>query len=310
MAEILIDEAKLREELEKKQKRSQHFEHLAKTHPCMGGEAHFKYGRMHLPVSPSCNIQCKFCKREFENTASRPGVSSLLISPEEAVKAVGKAIELCPELRVVGIAGPGDTLATDYALDTFELVKKEYPRLLSCLSTNGLMLPEKAGRIAEMGIDTITVTVNAVDPEIQAKICSYIIWNGKKIDGVEGAKILIENQLKGIKAVADAGVIVKINSVLIPGINDRHIKEVARVTGELGASILNIIPLIPQNELADIPAPDCAMIERVRLEAGEYLEVFRHCKHCRADACGVPGKGQDIHDKLYDKRAVETFSHG
>ena len=179
-------ETKLREELEKKEKRSEHFEHLAKPHPCMGGEA------------------------------------------------VGRALELCPELRIVGIAGPGDTLATDYALDTFELVKRTYPELLSCLSTNGLQLPEKAERIAEIGLDTITVTVNAVDPEIQKEICSYIIWNGKKIEGLKGAKILIENQLKGIKAVADAGVVVKINSVLIPGINDHHIVEVARITSELG----------------------------------------------------------------------------
>ena len=52
------------------------------------------------------------------------------------------------------------------------------------------------------------------------------------------------------------------------------------------------------------------MLERVRQEAGEYLDVFRHCKHCRADACGVPGKNQDIHGLLYDKEVVETFSHG
>lgn len=307
---VFIDEKKLKEELDKKQKRSEHFQHLAKTHPCMGGEAHFKYGRIHLPVSPSCNIQCKFCKREFENEASRPGVSSLILDPEEAADTVERALELCPELRVAGIAGPGDTLATDYALDTFKLIKKRFPHLLLCLSTNGLSLPDKAERIAEIGVDTLTVTVNAVDPEIQKEICSYIIWDGKKIEGIEGAKILIENQLLGIKTVADAGVIVKINSVLIPGINDHHIKEVARVTSELGASILNIIPLIPQNELAHVPAPTCEMLERVRLEAGEYLDVFRHCKHCRADACGVPGKGQDIHKKLYDREAVETFSHG
>lgn len=102
----------------------------------------------------------------------------------------------------------------------------------------------------------------------------------------------------------------KINSVLVPGINDKHIKEVARVTKELGASILNIIPLIPQNELSHLNAPTCEMLERVRQEAGEYLDVFRHCKHCRADACGVPGKNQDIHGLLYDKEVVETFSHG
>jgi len=287
------------------------FEHLAKTHPCLGGEAHFKYGRIHLPVSPACNIQCKFCKRGFNKSEIRPGVSSLLLSPEEAVKTVRKALTLCPEIRVVGIAGPGDTLATDHALETFKLVKKEFPDLINCLSTNGLRLAEKAEKIVEAGIQTITVTVNAIDPKIQKDICSFVIdENGNKLEGEEGAKKLIDAQLKGIKKISDLGVIVKINSVLLPGINDKHIKEIARVTKELGASMLNIIPLIPQNELAHLEAPTCELLDKCRGEAGEYLDVFRHCKHCRADACGVPGKNQDIHSLLYDKEVVETFSHG
>lgn len=115
------------------------------------------------------------------------------------MQTVGKALELCPEIRVAGIAGPGDTLASDYALNTFEKIKKTYPQLLLCLSTNGLKLPEQADRIIEIGVDTITVTVNAVDPEILKKICSFIVCEGKRIDGAEGAKILIGAQLKGIK---------------------------------------------------------------------------------------------------------------
>lgn len=287
------------------------FEHLAKTHPCLGGEAHFKYGRIHLPVSPACNIQCKFCKRGFNKSEIRPGVSSLLLSPEEAVKTVRKALTLCHEIKVVGIAGPGDTLATDHALETFKLVKKEFPDLINCLSTNGLRLAEKAEKIVEAGVQTITVTVNAVDPKIQKNICSFVIdENGNKLEGEEGAEKLINAQLKGIKKISELGVIVKINSVLLPGINDKHIKEIARVTKELGASILNIIPLIPQNELSHLEAPSCELLDKCRGQAGEYLDVFRHCKHCRADACGVPGKNQDIHSLLYDKEVVETFSHG
>jgi len=287
------------------------FEHLAKIHPCLGGEAHFKYGRIHLPVSPACNIQCKFCKRGFNKSEIRPGVSSLLLSPEEAVKTVRKALTLCPEIRVVGIAGPGDTLATNHALETFKLVKKEFPDLINCLSTNGLRLAEKAEKIVEAGVQTITVTVNAIDTKIQKDICSFVIdENGNKLEGEEGAKKLIDAQLKGIKKISELGVIVKINSVLLPGINEKHIKEIARVTKELGASILNIIPLIPQNELANLEAPTCELLDKCRGESGEYLDVFRHCKHCRADTCGVPGKNQDIHSLLYDKEVVETFSHG
>ena len=289
------------------------FEHLAKVHPCLGGEAHFKYGRIHLPVSPSCNIQCKFCKRGFNKSEVRPGVSSLILKPEEAIDIVRKALELCPEIRVVGIAGPGDTLATDNAIETFKLVHKEFPHLVKCLSTNGFRLEDKAEDIVAAGIETITVTVNAVDPKILKDICSYVIdKDGNKLEGEEGAKALIDAQLRGIKKISDLGVVVKINSVLVPGINDKHIKEVARVTKELGALLLNIIPLIPQNELSHIEAPSCMQLEWVRSQAGEYLEVFRHCKHCRADACGIPGKGQDIHNLLYKegKEVVETFSHG
>ena len=271
-------------------------------------------GRLHLPVSPVCNIGCKFCTRAYNKSEIKPGVTSLVLKPEEAVETVRKAKELCPELTVVGIAGPGDTLANNQALKTFALVKENFPELICCLSTNGFRLPECVDEIARIGIETLTVTVNAVDPEIEAKINSFVIdERGFKHEGIEAAKMLIEKQLTGIRLAAEKGIVVKINSVLVPGINDEHIPEVARVTAELGASILNIIPLIPQNEMKDIPAPDCADLEAVRIEAGKYLEVFRHCQHCRADSLGIPGKGKDLHEELYKdrkERAADTFSHG
>ena len=130
---------------------------------------------------------------------------------------------------------------------------------------------------------------------------------------IEGAKMLIENQLAGIKRAVELGIVVKINSVLIPGINDEHIEAVAKKTSELGASILNIIPLIPQNGMAHIPAPTCQQLDEVRRKAGAYIDVFRHCQHCRADALGIPGKGKDLHSELYKgrtERVAETFSHG
>jgi len=60
------------------------FGHLLKKHPCFNGEAHFQYGRIHLPVSPNCNIQCRFCKRGFNKWEKRPGVSRVLLAPREA----------------------------------------------------------------------------------------------------------------------------------------------------------------------------------------------------------------------------------
>lgn len=314
----LIDTRYLQQEKKRREtvtgKSMARFHELSATHPCMSHGANMTKGRIHLPVSPKCNIGCKFCTRRVDKSVVRPGVTSLVLKPEETTEIIAKAKELCPELAVVGIAGPGDTLATEDAMKTFALVKKNYPEMVSCLSTNGFRLPDHVDYMAEIGIDTITVTVNAVDPEIEAKINDFVIdEEGVLHTGIHAAKLLIEHQLEGIKRAVELGIVVKINSVLVPGINDKHIPEVARVTQGLGASIQNIIPLIPQNHMAHVPAPDCAMIDSVRAEAGKYLEQFMHCKHCRADAIGIPGSGRDLHTELYadyDLEPVETFSHG
>jgi nitrogen fixation protein NifB len=195
------------------------FEHLVKKHPCLGGDAHFKYGRIHLPVSPACNIQCRFCRRSFNKYENRPGVTNTIVSPEESLAVVEKAIKLCPDITVVGIAGPGDPLVTTHALDTFRLIHKKYPKLIKCLSTNGLLLEEYAQKLVEAGVTTVTVTVNAVRPEILLNICSGIILHGVHLTGSEGAEQLIKAQLKGITKMSSFGAIVKINTVLIPGIN-------------------------------------------------------------------------------------------
>lgn len=287
------------------------FEKISNLHPCFGGGANMTRGRVHLPVSPSCNIRCKFCKRSFNKTENRPGVASQLLSPEQAAGLVDKALALCPEITVAGIAGPGDTLASPYALETFRLVHQHHPELINCLSTNGLLLERYAQDIWDAGVRTVTVTVNAVDPEILQYICSDIVLDGKHYEGLTAANILIEAQKRGIKRIADLGAVVKINTVLIPDINDSHISEIARTTAALGAALINIIPLIPQHEMADIAAPDCAQLNEAREAAEEYLPVFRHCRHCRADACGIPGLS-DLSDLLYDsnQRIQETFSHG
>lgn len=285
------------------------FNHLVKRHPCFNQEAHSKFGRIHLPVSPGCNIQCKFCQRGFNKWEKRPGVCSTILTPSEAVKIVEKALQLCPEITVVGVAGPGDTLATDHALETFELIQQKFPYLINCLSTNGLLLKEKAERIVAAGVKTVTVTVNAVKPEILQKICSYIKYNGQYMTGEHAARWLILAQLAGIKKVAELGAVVKINTVLIPGVNDKQVEEIARVTSQVGASVINIIPLIPQYEMKHYPAPNCQELNAAREVAEKYLTVFRHCRQCRADACGIPGLDQDLAHQLY-KQPMPTFSHG
>lgn len=194
------------------------YKDLQNSHLCFGGQKN-NAGRIHLPVSPGCNIGCRFCERTINDVEDRPGVTSKVITPEESLEILEKALAICPDIRVAGIAGPGDTLATNNALQTFRLIGEHFPQLIKCMSTNGLLLYEKADEVIEVGIDSLTVTVNAVDPEIEAKLNKFIVYHGRRYEGVEAAEILIENQLKGIKKVADAGITVKVNTVLLPSIS-------------------------------------------------------------------------------------------
>lgn len=193
------------------------------------------------------------------------------------------------------MAGPGDSLANEETLEFFEKLQDTNPDLIKCMSTNGLLLPKYADKLAELGVNSVTVTVNAVDPDIAKDIYTFINYDGEIIKGRKAAEILIENQLEGIEKAAENGMVVKVNSVLIPGLNDEHIVEIAKEVKKRGASLMNVLPLIPLNKMKDYERPGCAMMEKVRDEVEEILPVFRACTQCRADAYGIPGKKSEDH---------------
>jgi nitrogen fixation protein NifB len=231
-------------------------------HPCFNAGACHAFGRMHLAVAPKCNIQCNYCIREFDCVnESRPGVTSQVLSPDEAVERVRDVIRDFPYIKVIGIAGPGEPLFNDETFETLQLLKEDFPHLIKCLSTNGLLLPEKVELLKDLGVSNITVTMSAVDPGIGEKIYSFVNYHGKKYTGREGAEIMLKNQLEGLAKSVELGLITKVNTVLIPTINDHHIIDVAKKIKGLGV----------------------------------YL--MRHCRQCRADAIGR--LGEDVQEKYY-----------
>jgi nitrogen fixation protein NifB len=269
------------------------FAHITKVHPCFNEKMHDKVGRIHVPIAPKCNIQCNFCTRELNKCEMRPGVASRVMTVDDAVKHVEKVVKEMP-ISVVGVAGPGDALANEETFKFFKRMDEKFPNLIKCMSTNGLLLADKADELAELKINTITVTVNAIDPEIGSQIYSRVVYHGKVYEGEDAFKLLSKNQLEGIEKIAKKGIIVKVNSVLIPGLNDQHILDIAREVKKRGASLMNIIPLIPLYRFKDYPRPGCAELSVIRDSVEEILPVFRACTQCRADAYGVPGR-EDKH---------------
>ena len=270
------------------------FAHITKAHPCFNEKMHDKVGRAHVPVAPKCNIFCNFCTRDINNEEDRPGVASCVMNPEAAINHINEVTAEGP-ISVVGVAGPGDSLANEETFEFFEKLATEQPDLIKCMSTNGLLLPKYADKLAELGVNSVTVTINAVDPDIAEDIYSFIKYEGKVYKGHEAVEILIKNQLEGVEKASENGMVVKVNSVLIPGVNDEHIVEIAREVKKRGASLMNILPLIPLGKMKDLQRPDCSMMEQVREQVEEIIPVFRACTQCRADAYGIPGKKSEDH---------------
>lgn len=257
-------------------------------HPCFSETASRHYGRIHLPVAPMCNVQCNYCDRRYDCVnESRPGVTSKIIGPQEAVNRVEEVIEKYPNIRVVGIAGPGDPLFNEETFETLRLIKDRFSYRHKCISTNGLLLPETIALLKQLGVDTMTVTLNAVEPAIGAKIYSFVYYQGRKLDGIEGAEVLLHSQLTGIEMAVQKGIVVKVNTVLIPTINDNHIIEVAKKIKELGVYTQNIVPLIPLFKFAHVIPPSPVDIKRLQNECARVIKQVTHCRQCRADAVGL-----------------------
>lgn len=260
------------------------------THPCYNCIAH-KYARMHIPVAPKCNVSCNFCNRKYDCVnETRPGVTSEVLTPEKARDKFNIVKDKVKNLTVVGIAGPGDPLANfEETKKSIELIKKESPNITFCLSTNGLMLPFYADEIIRLGVTHVTITINAVDPKIGAKIYKFVNYLGSVLEGEEAGNVLLNNQLSGLRYIAQKGIICKVNIVMIKGINSSHIPEVVKKVKECGAYMTNIMPLIPVkgSVFENMPTVSDLELNHMRKKCELDLKQMYHCKQCRADAIGT-----------------------
>ena len=267
------------------------------NHPCFNREAHKTFGRVHLPVAPRCNIQCRFCNRKFDCVSeSRPGVTSGLLKPEQAMFYLEEVFNAKRNISVVGIAGPGDPFANpEETLETLSRVRETYPEMILCVATNGLNLSPYVDDLARLKVSHVTITVNAVDTKISEKIYSWIRYKKRVMRAEQGAATLLNNQLKAIRGLKQLGLTVKVNTIILPGINEDHIETVAEKMAELKVDILNCVPYYPNSGSAfeKLTEPSPEMVKAIRKKAGRYIRQMRHCTRCRADAVGLLGEKPD-----------------
>lgn len=260
-------------------------------HPCFYGSASARWGRVHLPVAPHCNISCNFCNRLYDcANESRPAVTRYVFEPADALPYLDRLFGVRSDISVVGIAGPGDPLCDpERTLETLRAVHAAYPELLLCVSTNGLNLAEYVDDLADAGVTHLTITVNAVDPLVGQRIYSQVTFDHQIWRGMEAAELLLAQQQEAIAGLKNRDLMVKINTVVIPGINTGHIAAIAEKAAGWGADLMNCIPMIPvaNTPFEHLGEPSDIEMGRIRDLASLHIPQMYHCRRCRADAVGL-----------------------
>jgi nitrogen fixation protein NifB len=265
-----------------------------KNHPCFNVDVYKLAARVHLPVAPKCNLQCNYCDRSFDcANESRPGVTSTLLSPFQALSYLKAVHAKMPHLTVVGIAGPGDPFANPKeTMETLRLVRQEFPNILLCVATNGLGIVEHIDELVELKVSHVTLTINTMDPAVGARIYKWVRHENKVYRDLQGAELLLGRQREALARLRETPILVKVNSIVIPGVNDHAIGDVAREVKAQGAEIMNTMALLPVKgtafEALGAPSPETML--KCRGEAERELPQMGHCQKCRADACGLVGE--------------------
>ncbi len=100
----------------------------------------------------------------------------------------------------------------------------------------------------------------------------------------------------GLEMLTARGILCKVNSVMIPGINDQHLVEVNRAVKSRGAFLHNIMPLISAPEHGTVfglngqRGPSARELKALQDSCEGEMNMMRHCRQCRADAVGLLGE--------------------
>ncbi len=169
---------------------------------------------LRISVTDRCNLRCVYCMPE----GGVPMMSHAdILSYEEIIAVVKAATELgINKVRLTG----GEPLVR---MGLSELVKQlaaiDAINDIS-LTTNGILLAKYADELKEAGLDRVNVSLDTLNPEKFRSITRL------------GS---LEDTLRGIEAAHDAGLEpVKINVVVMAGVNEDEIVDFARKTLEDG----------------------------------------------------------------------------
>jgi GTP 3',8-cyclase len=215
---------------------------------------------MRVAITDRCNFRCIYCMPEH----GVPWIPhSGILTFEELITVIKAGAELgIDRIRITG----GEPLVRQGIVDFVRMVAAVPGMQDISLTTNGTFLTKYAADLKKAGLNRVNVSLDTLDPEKFRRICRSVEKGGD-----------LEAVLAGITAANEVGLKpVKINMVVMAGINDDEILDFARRTidQEWHVRFIELMPYTGHDSQtpAGIPAREI----KSRLDPLGKMEPFKH----------------------------------
>ena len=224
---------------------------------------------MRISLTNNCNLRCSYCMPEKK-------IADIHFFPEEQVlRCVESAVSLdITHFRLTG----GEPLCYP-GIEKLVCKIKQIKEVASVhLTTNGVLLKEKAEQLKQAGIDSINVSLDTLDEK------EYQVLTG-------GGKL--SNVLEGIKKAAELKIPIKINAVL------REQTDVCALAAfaEQNHVTLRFIEMMPIGFGKILPVdPKSKVLETLQRRYGRYERIMQR----KADSQEEYGHGPAVYYQFSD----------
>lgn len=214
-----------------------------------------KHGRdiyyLRLSVTDLCNLRCVYCMPEC-GIAKKPHSEILTI---EELEELVRGFAACG-IRKVRVTG-GEPLVRRGIVDICGRIAAIEGIEELCLTTNGCLLPQFAADLKQAGVRRLNISLDSLDPDTYRKI-------------TRGGEL--EAALRGVETALETGFdAIKVNSVLMGGVNDDEIERLLEMTRKYPVDV-RFIEVMPVGECAEWSAERFVGNELV-LERAPELEL-------------------------------------
>ena len=188
---------------------------------------------LRLAVTDRCNLRCRYCMPDTGVPASTPGET---LSFAELTRAC--SVFVAGGVRKIRITG-GEPLARKGVVEWMREIAGLDPDLEILLTTNGVLLEQSLPGLIEAGLERINLSLDTLDPDTWKLIT--------RRDGFEAAR-------RSIDVVLEAGLGLKVNVVVQPGVNDHEILDFVELTRDWALAVRFIEPMpFSGSDTTDIP---------------------------------------------------------